>query len=59
MMKTFNYKNEDQQLNVLLFCVIWVIGGACDEKMRNNLNGMLMKLITASNEVVLQYSLKL
>jgi len=52
MMKTFNYKNEDQQLNVLLFCVIWVIGGACDEKMRNNINSMLMKLITASNEVV-------
>ncbi|CAD8161959.1 unnamed protein product [Paramecium pentaurelia] len=58
MMKTFNYRNEDQQINVLLFCILWVIGGICDENQRKTLNSMIMKLITASNDVIQQFSIK-
>ncbi|CAD8081115.1 unnamed protein product [Paramecium sonneborni] len=58
MMKTFNYQNEDQQINVLLFCILWVMGGVCDENQRKNLNQMIMKLITASNDVIQQFSIK-
>ncbi|CAD8087288.1 unnamed protein product [Paramecium sonneborni] len=58
MMRTFNYRNDDQQLNVLLFCILWVIGGICDEIQRKIMNQMIMKLITASNDVIQQFSIK-
>lgn len=53
------FKSDEQMVNMLLFCALWGIGGAIDEESRKALNDMLLKLVTASAEIIIQYQLKL